>query len=147
MPTRHAATRSDTVNSTARWRPPRRWSRRTTVATVALAPLWYAGYRTAVGTPADGSLAWTLGLVGLALLAAATLATYLPAARPDEASCSIRPARGGVAPCAATPIFSTVLAAVVLAGAVATPMAGVFALVLILMGLAQRLLLPASCGT
>lgn len=114
---------------------------------MALTPLWYAGYSAAVGTPADGSLPWTLGLVGLAVLAAATTATYLPAARPDEATCSIRPARGGVAPCAATPIFSTVLAGVVLGGAGAAPIAGVFALVLILMGLGQRLLLPGGCGT
>ncbi len=147
MPTRQSDTRRDIATRPTRWRPPRRWSRRNTVATVALTPLWYAGYRAAVGAPADDNLGWTLGLLGLALLAAATVATYLPAARPDEASCSIRPARGGVAPCAATPIFSTVLAAVVLGGAVATSMAGVFALVLILMGLAQRLLLPAGCGT
>lgn len=127
-------------------RPARRWSRPHTAATALLTPLWYAGYRAAVGVPAQDGLTWTAWLLGLAVLAAATVSTYLPGARGVDADCSIRPATGGIAPCAATPLFSVVLAAVVLNGAVATPFVGAFALVLIVLALAQRLFVPGGCG-
>lgn len=116
------------------------------MATVALlTPLWYAGYRAAVGDAAQGDPGWTAGLTVLALLAAVTVATYLPGGRTAATACAARPG-GGIAPCAATPLFSVLLAAVVLNGAATTPVAAVFALVLILLALAQRLLLlPGNC--
>lgn len=145
---RDAQTSSSAVSSAEASRPwLSRWSLRHALAIALLTPLWYAVYRAAVGTPAGDSVAWTAGLVGLAVLAAMTVATYLPPARrTSEQRCASRTPVAGMSPCAATPVLSVALATIVLTGATATPVVGVLALVLVLLGLGQRLLVPAGCG-
>ncbi len=145
---RDAQTSSSAVSSAEAGRPwLSRWSLRHALAIALLTPLWFVVYRAAVGAAADDSVAWTAGLVGLALLAAMTVATYLPSARRTSGQqCAPRSPAAAIAPCAATPVFSVALATIVLTGATATPVVGVLALVLVLLGLGQRLLVPAGCG-
>lgn len=121
----------------------RRWSRRRTVATVALTPAAFAGLVALGGGWAGaGAVLWTALVVLVALAAAAVLATYVP-----------QPGAGarldlGCSPCAVTAAATLLAAAMFLQMAPHQPAMALTALATVGLGLVQRLnRAVATCDT
>lgn len=109
---------------------------RRVLATLVALPVLLWGLRTSLPPLVLPSPGWWALLAVVALLAALTLATYVPV--PGAT-------RGGAGPCAAAAVVFTVMAALALGGAGSSPISGIPALVLAAMGLGQRLLGTAAC--
>lgn len=110
---------------------------RRVLATALLFPpaLWAA--RTSLPPALDPSAAWWMALGAVALLAAATLASYVPLPRDDE--------RREASPCAAMAWVIVVLAGLALGAASASPISAAPALLLTGLALRQRLVGVAGC--
>lgn len=109
---------------------------RRVLATLVGFPLLLWGLRSSLPPLVLPSPGWWALLAAIALVAALTLATYVPLPGATRAVAS---------PCAAAAVVFTVMAALALGTAGSSPVTGVPALVLAAMGLGQRLLGAVAC--
>lgn len=116
------------------------WSRRRTAVAAALTPPLGLGLVTAGGGWAPGHALWTVVVVLAAVVAAATLATYLPLPRAHSRR------DPGCSQCSAAAAVTVAAAAVLLAVAPHQLLMAVIALAATSVGLLQRLTASATCA-
>ena len=109
---------------------------RRVIASLLVFPFLLWGFRTSLPPTVAPSPGWWVVLATVSVLAALTLATYLPLPRV---------ARDGASPCAAAAVVFVVLAAVALGSARSSAWTGLPALALALMALGQRVVGAAAC--
>lgn len=116
----------------------RAWSGRRTAVTAALAPPLMLGLITAGGGWAPAHVLWTALVALIAVVAAATLTTYLP---PPGAQAR---ADLGCSPCSASAAMTVAAAALLLAVAPHEPLMAALALAATSVGFLQQLTSPAA---
>ncbi len=123
-----------------------RRSRRRVLAAVLLTPVLYVGYLAFSGLPAVPGLGWMATLAAMAVLGAATLASYIPQARSRTADQHGPTPVRATPPCAASGALAVPLAALIVSGATQSAWSGGFALAILALAAVQRMWAPASCA-